>query len=94
VQRSPFTAASGVSKRGHQMDIETELNDKQRAYKAAVDKWIALIRDEEALASVPHSVAELDKWEQAHFAEDSARNEVKAAKRDYENVLRREFFGF
>jgi hypothetical protein len=51
------------------------------AYKAAVERWIAAIKKEEALASVVHSVAEVDKWEAAHFAEDNVRNEVKAAKR-------------
>ena len=76
------------------MDNELELDEKQHAYKTAVDKWIALIRDEETLASVPHDVAELDKWEAAHFAEESSRNEVKAAKRAYEDALRRKFFGF
>jgi hypothetical protein len=66
----------------------------QAVYKAAVEEWIAAIRQEEALASVNHTVAEVDKWEQAHFAEDEIRDKVKAAKRHYEDALRREFFGF
>ena len=77
------------------MDEDTaNLDAMQRAYKAAVEKWIAAIREEEALASVNHSIAEVDKWEAAHFKEDEIRNEVKAAKRDYEDALRKKFFGF
>jgi hypothetical protein len=72
-----------------------ELDRLQGAYKAAVEEWIAAIRQEEALVSVtPHSVAEIDKWEAAHFAEDDLRNKVKAAKKDYEDGLRHKFFGF
>jgi hypothetical protein len=66
----------------------------QLAYKAAVERWIASIRKEEELASTNHSVAQLDLWEQAHFAEEAARDEVKAAKSDYEAALREKFFGF
>ena len=47
----------------------SELDRLQNAYKAVVEQWIAAIKQEEALASVNHSVAEVDKWEQAHFAE-------------------------
>ena len=52
----------------------------QNAYRVAVEEWMATIRHEEALASVNHSVAEIDKWEQAHFKEDEIRGRVKAAK--------------
>jgi hypothetical protein len=45
-----------------------ELDQLQIAYKAAVDEWVATIREEEALASTEHSVADLDKWEAAGFA--------------------------
>jgi hypothetical protein len=71
-----------------------ELDKMQTAYKAAVEEWIAVIKQEEALASVDHSVAEVDQWEQAHFREDQIRSKVKAAKRQYENALREKFFGF
>ena len=76
------------------MDDIAKLDEMQNAYKAAVEKWIAAIREEEALASVNHSVAEVDKWEAAHFKEDEIRREVKAAKKDYEDALRQKFFGF
>ena len=72
----------------------TDLDQMQSAYKAAVEEWIAAIRQEEALAAVNHTVAEIDKWEDAHFKEDDIRNKVKAAKRDYEDALRKKFFGF
>jgi hypothetical protein len=71
-----------------------ELDELQANYKAAVEAWIAAIRKEEALVSVNHSVAEVDKWEQAHFEEDEMRSVVKDAKAKYEDALREEFFGF
>jgi len=71
-----------------------QLDSLQAAYKAAVERWIEAIRAEEALASVNHSVAEVDEWEAAHFREDEVRAEVKAAKRGYEDALRKEFFQF
>ena len=71
-----------------------ELDRMQAAYKAAVEDWVAAIRREEALASVNHSVADVDQWEKASFEEDELRGRVKAAKREYEDALRAEFFGF
>jgi hypothetical protein len=73
---------------------DPELDELQAAYKNAVEAWIAAIRKEEALASVNHSVAELDQWEKAGFDEDAMRNSVKAAKTKYEDALRTKFFGF
>ena len=71
-----------------------ELDELQAAYKTAVESWISAIRNEEALASTNHSVAEIDRWEQAHLEEDEIRNSVKAAKAQYEDALRAKFFGF
>jgi hypothetical protein len=71
-----------------------ELDRLQRAYKAAVDEWVIAIRNEEALASVNHSVAEIDRWEQAHFEEDALHQRVLAAKKEYEDTLRAKYFGF
>ncbi len=76
------------------MGGESELDRMQAAYKAAVEEWIKAIRDEEALASVNHSVAEVDQWEGAHFREDELRTAVKAAKKQYEDALREKFFDF
>jgi hypothetical protein len=71
-----------------------ELDQLQIAYKAAMEDWIAAIKREEALATVPHEVAEVDKWEQANFDEEDLRNKVKAAKKLYEDALREKFYGF
>ena len=71
-----------------------ELDEMQRAYKAAVDEWVVAIRAEEDLASQAHSLAEVDRWEKAHFREEELRNAAKAAKRAYEDAIRQEFFGF
>jgi hypothetical protein len=75
-------------------DDTLELDQMRAAYKAAVEEWIAAIKQEEELASVDHTVAEVDKWEGAHFAEDKIRSKVKAAKKKYEDALREKFFGF
>ncbi|MBZ9794734.1 hypothetical protein [Mesorhizobium sp. ES1-4] len=77
------------------MAVDTsDLDQLQNAYKAAVEEWIAAIREEEELASGNHSVAEIDKWEAAHFKEDEVRGKVLASKKEYEDALRREQFGF
>jgi len=78
-------------------DIEiedAELDQMQAAYKAAVEEWIAAIREEEALASVNHTVAEVDKWEGAHFREEEIRDKALAAKAEYEAALRQKFYHF
>lgn len=75
-------------------NINPKLDQMRSAYKQAVDKWVAAIKQEEALASVNHTVADVDKWEEAHLREDEIRNEVKAAKKRYEDSLRESFFGF
>ncbi|HML08753.1 MAG TPA: hypothetical protein VK430_11585 [Xanthobacteraceae bacterium] len=72
----------------------SELDQMQNAYKATVEEWIAAIRQEEVLASVNHSIAEVDKWELAHFKEEEVRTRVKVAKKRYEDALREKFFGF
>jgi hypothetical protein len=72
---------------------QQELNQLQADYKKAVDEWVAAIRDEEALASV-NPVAEIDKWEAAHFREEDVRDKVAAAKKQYEDALRHKFFNF
>ena len=75
-------------------DLQRELDELQAAYKQAVDNWVAAIREEEALASGNHNVAELDNWEAAHFREHKLHREVIYRKRLYEDALRREFYGF
>jgi hypothetical protein len=75
------------------MDI-SELDQMQSNYKAAVDEWVSAIRQEEALASVNHTVAQVDQWELADDREEEARNKAKAAKTAYESALRQEFYHF
>ncbi|AZO37869.1 hypothetical protein EOA27_13480 [Mesorhizobium sp. M2A.F.Ca.ET.037.01.1.1] len=76
-----------------QTDV-SDLDQLQSAYKAAVEDWIAAIREEEELASVNHSIAEIDKWEAAHFKEDEVRDRVLELKKKYEDALRKDQFGF
>jgi S-adenosylmethionine hydrolase len=76
------------------MSEHPELDELQSAYKNAVEAWIAAIRKEEALASINHDIADVDKWEGAHFEEDEMRTNVKEAKAKYEDALRAKFFGF
>jgi hypothetical protein len=78
------------------MPVElSELDELQANYKAAVDEWVAVIREEEALASVAdHSVTDIDEWENAADKEDAARDKAKAAKQVYEDALREKFFHF
>jgi hypothetical protein len=71
-----------------------DLNQMQAAYKEAVDQWVTAIREEEALASVNHSEAEIDAWEAADFREEDARGKAKEAKKNYEGALREKFFNF
>jgi hypothetical protein len=72
-----------------------ELDKMQSDYKAAVEEWIAAIRQEEALASsADHSVAEIDQWEAAADREEEARDKAKSAKEAYEDALREKFFNF
>jgi hypothetical protein len=77
------------------MSIEiAELDQMQATYKAAVEEWIAAIRNEEELASVNHTVAEVDEWENAAYQEEEGREKAKSAKKAYEGALREEFFNF
>ena len=77
------------------MTVEiAELDKLQADYKTAVEEWIAAIRHEEALASVNHTIAEVDLWENAGFAEEEFREKAKAAKEAYEDALREKFFDF
>jgi hypothetical protein len=74
-------------------DEHAELDQLQGAYKATVDRWIAAIRAEAALASVNHTVAQVDEWENAHFQAEALRHQAEAAKTEYEGALRSRFFG-
>jgi len=71
-----------------------ELDELQSSYRTALETWISSIKNEEALASMNHSMIEIDAWEKAHFDEEEVRANVKAAKEKYEDALRAKFFGF
>ncbi|HEY0265003.1 MAG TPA: hypothetical protein VGC07_10830 [Granulicella sp.] len=71
-----------------------ELDQMQAEYKAAVDTWVAAIHEEEQLASVDHTVAEVDQWEAAWMKEEKLRDKAKEAKKRYEDALREKFFNF
>lgn len=77
------------------MDIDqSELDQLQAEYKQAVEAWVAAIRKEEALASVHHSTADLDAWEEAGFESHKASREVVFRKKLYEDALREDIYGF
>jgi predicted RNase H-like HicB family nuclease len=67
----------------------SELDDLRQRYKDAVEQWVSIIRDEEALATPDHSISALDVWESAGFREEEARSRAKEAKAAYEDALRR-----
>lgn len=75
-------------------NVNPDLAQSQQAYVAAVDAWVAAIRKEEALASQTNSIAQIDRWERAHFDEEAERDKAKAAKKRFEDQLRERFFGF
>ena len=84
----------GLARRRRNMDNEdAELDRLQGAYKSAVDTWVAAIRAEEALSSGDHNLAQVDKWEAAHFVAEEARHKAHAAKVAYEGAIRSKFFG-
>ena len=61
-------------------DLQQELDQLQAAYKEAVDNWVAAIREEEALASGDHNVAD-STWEAANFRAHKLHQEVDYRKR-------------
>ena len=75
-------------------DDNAELDEMQKAYKAEVDAWVVAIRAEEELASVNHTLAQVDRWEGAYFLAEEARKRAQAAKAKYEAALREKFFHF
>lgn len=72
----------------------SELDALRTNYKAAVDKWVAAIRAEENLATSDHTVAAIDVWEHAGFAEEEERAHAKEARHAYEDALRKTDFHF
>jgi hypothetical protein len=71
-----------------------ELDKLRFKYKAAVERWIAAIREEENLATPDHSMVASEKWDQANFAEQDARDIAKAARQEYADALREVLYNF
>jgi hypothetical protein len=68
------------------------LAQSQLAYQAAVERWISAIRIEERLASATDSMPQVDRWAQAHFEEEEAREKALMAKKNFESELRQKFW--
>jgi hypothetical protein len=94
VWRIECKKSNEVSMANAELSEQAELSTMLGAYKAAVTEWIAAIQEEECLASVDPTEAQLDDWEQAHFKEEEARNKAKKAKKRYEDAIRQSMFGF
>jgi len=66
----------------------SELDSLQLLYKDAVDRWVAAIREEEALATADHSIVAWERWEQAGFKAKEAGDQADLAKEAYKDGLR------
>jgi Tfp pilus assembly protein PilN len=71
-------------------DFDTLLAD----YKSAVDRWLAAIRAEEALANSDHSVVEWELWDDADFKVQDAEKAAKQARDAYKDALREKNYNF
>jgi hypothetical protein len=71
-----------------------ELDKLRFNYKAAVERWIAAIREEEDLATPDHSMIAAEKWDLANFAEEDSRKIAKAARQEYQDALRQVLYNF
>ena len=67
----------------------SELDRLQQVYKEAVDRWVAAIREEEALATPDHSIVAWERWEHAGFKAKDAEDQATVAKEAYKDGLRR-----
>jgi len=70
------------------MPRRSELDLLQQVYKEAVDRWVAAIREEEALATPDHSIVAWERWEQAGFQAQEAQDRAAIAKEAYKDGLR------
>lgn len=65
-----------------------------KTYKAAVDRWVEAIRNEEALANDDHSMVEMERWDDAGFKVKDAEQEANQARDAYKDALREKNYGF
>lgn len=63
-------------------------------YRQAIDKWVAAIEAEEALANDDHSMVEMEKWDSAGFTVQDAEATAKKARDRYKSALRKKNYGF
>ena len=63
-------------------------------YRQAIDKWVAAIEAEEALANDDHSMVEMEKWDAAGFVVQDAEATAKKARDRYKSALRKKNYGF
>jgi len=70
-----------------------QLDERQRAYKQAVDRWIEAIRAEEALATSNHSETAMENWDRADFAVQDAQKQAREAREQYKEGLRQLHYG-
>jgi len=69
------------------------MDELQQEYKQAVDRWVAAIRAEEALATADHSEVAMEHWDAAGFAEQDAQRSAKDARDAYKDALRHLHYG-
>jgi len=62
-------------------------------YKQAVDDWMASIRAEESLATSNHSMTAMERWDEAHLAEQDAATKADKAREAYKDALRNVNYG-
>lgn len=82
---SPEVASSSDSP-----DLDRLLAD----YKAAVEKWITAIRNEEGLAVGDHSMRDWEIWDRAVLDEKDAGEKAAEARGAYEDALRKALLNF
>lgn len=70
------------------------LDNLLAAYKAAVEEWIAAIREEEKLALPDHSMRDWEIWDRSVLAEEEAGEKAQDARREYEDALRKQLLNF
>jgi hypothetical protein len=72
---------------------QADLDQLRLTYKKATDEWVTAIRTEEALATPDHSMIAMEKWDDAHFAEQDAQTKTAQAREAYKDGLRSVNYG-
>jgi hypothetical protein len=68
-----------------------KLEQMQAAYRAAVEEWVAAVREHFRVATGRTS---RDRWQEVHSLEERARKKVKAARREYKIAMRVGYYDF